>query len=324
MAEAEFSGRRDETSIRLTAAAVAGEIRQLPDGRSAAMRGGSTAGVSGTDRTFSDTGKATLPKLATFSAIAGGRAYWDHSENKVNYKKSGDRDFYLGRFTADATEAATECGVDLNCKGEWDYDLDLLRDPYTTAPVGTQALGGFLPPQRHGGALHLLLSATNEAQKVDTLGVDTFSKSSKAIIEFQFRVVNDGGAGTQDFSIGIANATHATDADSIANHLLFHLDGGATAVKAQSKDGTTTVTATDTTKTYTEGAEIGQRVEGWIDLRSPSDPQVYVNGVNVLPNSVFGLSAAANEFRLFAHLEKTASTDVYEVAIDRLVARLME
>lgn len=323
MPEFEAVGRRDENSVTLTAAALSGQVRQLPDGRAGVMRG-SVAGVSGTERSFTDTGKFTGTKDVTYAVLKGGRAYWDHSADKVSYKKVGDRDFYLGRFAASAALADTECTVDLNCKPEWDYDLDLLRDGYATAPIGTQALGGFLPPQRNGGALHLLLSATNEAQKVDALGVDTFSKSARPVIEGQFRVINDGGAGAQDFSIGVASATHATDADSIANHLLLHLDGGATAIKAQSKDGTTTVAATDTTKTYAEGAEIAQRKEFWLDLSDPADPQLYVDGVNVLPATVFGMSAAANELRLLAHLEKTATADVYEVAVDRLVARFQE
>lgn len=323
MAEGTSAGVRSQTSVTLTAAALVGQIRQLPDGRAAIMRG-SQAGVSATQRVFQDTDKITLAKDTTYALLDGGRAYWDHSANKVHYKKVGDRDFYLGRVIGAAALAAEECTVDLNCKGEFEDDLDLLRDGYATVPVGTQALGGFLPPQRNGGALHLLLSSTNEAQKVDALGVDTFSKSAKAVIEGQFRVINDGAAGAQDFSIGIASATHATDADSIAIHLLLHLDGGATAIKAQSKDGTTTVTATDTTKTYTEGAEIAQRKEFWIDLTDPADPQLYIDGVNVLPSSVFGMSAAASELRLFAHLEKTATTDVYEVAIDRLTARFKE
>lgn len=323
MPEFEYVGRRDESDITLSAAAPIGQVRQLPDSRAAVMRG-SVAGVSGTERSFSDTGKYTGEKDTTWAALRGGRAYWDHSANKVNYKKVGDRDFYLGRFAAAAALADDTCTVDLNCKTEWDYDLDLLRDGYATAPVGTQALGGFLPPQRNGGALHLLLSATNEAQKVDALGVDTFSKNAKAVIEGQFRVINDGASGSQNFSIGVASATHASDADSIPIHLLLHLDGNATAIKVQSKDGTTTVAATDTTKTYTEGAEIGQRKEFWIDFADPADPQIYIDGVNVLPASVFNVSAAASELRLIAHLEKAAGTDVYEIAIDRLVARFQE
>ncbi len=321
--EGTIAGSRSETTVTLSASAPLGQIRQLPDGRASIMRG-TQAGTSGTQRIFQDTGKIVLPKATTFALLDGGRAYWDHSANQVSYKKVGDRDFYLGRVIGDAAMADDACTVDVNCRPEWEYDLDLLRDGYTTAPVGTQALGGFLPPQRCGGALHLKLDTTNEAQKADALSVDTFSKSARAIIEIQWRVVNDGAGSAPDLSLGVASATHATDADSIPIHLLFHMDGNATAIKAQSKDGTTTVTATDTTKTYTEGSEIAQRKEAWIDLRSPADPQLYIDGVNVLPSSVFDISAAASELRLLAHLEKTAAADVYEVAIDRFVARFQE
>jgi predicted RecA/RadA family phage recombinase len=319
----EKTGTRGDTLVTLAASALAYTLRQLPDGRAAIMSG-ITAGSSGDSRSFTDNGKYVLPKDPTFAGLSGGRAYLDYSAGVVSFRKVGDRDYYLGRFVGDSAEADATCTVDLNCKGEFDYDLDLVRDPYATAPVGTQALGGFLPPARNGGALHLLLSATNEAQKADALSIDSFSKSARAIVEIRFRVPNDGATGAQDASLGIASATHATDADSIPIHLLVHLDGNVTAIKLQSKDGTTTVAATDTTKTYTEGSALANRVEVWFDLRDPTNVKCYVNGVRVLTGSTFKLDGAASELKLLAHLEKTASADVYEIAIDRLCARFQE
>lgn len=307
--------------VTLAAGADAGQVRQLADGMAAYLPG-VTAGSSGQTKQFQVTDQVVMPKSAGYALLDGGRAFWDHSTNVVSFRKVGDRDFYLGRVVGDAASGDTTCTVNLNADPA--YDLDLARDPYLTAPTGTQALGGFLPPQRNGGSLTFLLSSTNEAQKCDALGVDTFSKDANAIVEMAFRVVNDGAGSAPDFSLGIASGTHATDADSIANHLLVHLDGNATAIKLQCKDGTTTVTATDTTTTYTEGSALAQRKEVWFDLRNPADVQVYADGVLVLPATVFDLSAAANEFRLLAHLEKTAAADVYEVAVDWLRARFAE
>lgn len=305
----------------LAAAVSVGELHQLADGSAGALIGGNAL-ASGDRSTWSRSGQYTLPKSTGYVLLDGGRAYWDHSANVVTFRKVGDRDFYLGRIVGDAASADTTCAVNLNA--DPNYDLSLPRDPYTTVPVGTQALGGFLPPQRNGGTIHFTLTSTNEAQKVDALGVDTFSKNANAIVEMAFRVISDGAGTAVDASIGIASGTHATDADSIANYLFVHLDANATAINLQSKDGTTTVAATDTTLDYTEGSATANRVEVWFDLRNPADVQVYVDGVLALGSTVFDLSAAANEFRLLAHLEKTSSTDTYEIAIDWLRARFAE
>lgn len=321
MADASFVRNSDDIRLVAGAAVTVGELWQLPDGR-AGYYTSSTAATVDQSTKWRATGQVVVPKATGVKALKGGRAFWDHSANNATYKKVGDRDFYAGRWADDAAEADTTATINLNVDPP--YDIDLLRDPYATAPVGTQALGGFLPPQRNGGALHLLLSATNEAQKVDALSVDTFHKNANGIVELIFRVISDGSGSAADFSIGIASGTHATDADSIANHLLVHLDANDTDINLQSKDGTTTVASTDTTINYTEGAELGQRVEVWFDMRTPADVQCYVNGALVLGSTVFDLSAAANELRLLAHLEKTSSTDTYEIAVDRATVRLAE
>lgn len=322
MADAGFSKPASPIYQTAQGAVAVGEVRQLADGR-AGVFVGSTAATTGDSTGFRTDGIFVMPKAATFSALDGMPAYWDHSANAINYKRTGDRDFYVGRFYLDATQAATECSVNLNVPENL-WDVDLLRDAYLTVPTGTQALGGFLPPQRRGGSLTLLLSTTNEVQKADALGVDTFSKNANAIVRMIFRVVSDGAGAAPDFNIGIANDTHATDADSIANYLFVHLDGNSTNINLQSKDGTTTVAATDTTLDYTEGSALANRVEVWFDLRTPEDVQVYVNGVLALAATVFRLDAAANELRLLAHLEKTAAADVYEVAVDALQAKFSE
>lgn len=321
MTAGQFNASRLNNLITVGGATVVGALRQLPDGRAGVMVG-LTAAAAGDSRSFTDTGKYTFPKAAGYNLLAGGRAYFNYQAGTVGYKKVGDRDYYLGRVIGDAANAALACVVELN--DDPPYDLDLIRDPYLTAPIGTQALGGFGPPRRDGGALDLLISATNEAQKVDALGVDTFSKSARAIVEFAFRVLSDGAGTVVDVSLGVANATHATDADAITDQLFVHLDANSTAIKLQSKDGTTTVAATDTTLTYTEGSAIAQRVEVWFDLRDPTDVQCYVNGVLALPNTAFHLDGSANELRLLAHIEKTASTDAYELALDWMRARFQE
>lgn len=267
-------------------------------------------------------GRFNVVKTASVVFLKGCRVYWDHSANACTFRKVNDRDFYTGRAAEDATSASTFAAIDLNADPP--YDLDLLRDPYTTVAVGTQALGGFLPPARAGGALHFLLSATNEAQKVDALSVDGFAEEANAIIEFAFRVISDGAGTVVDVSMGIANATHATDADAITESVFIHLDANNTNINAESDDGTTEVAATDTTKDYSEGAAVANRVLIWLDMRDPADVQIYVDAVNVLPASVFDVDAGTGPWKLLVHVEKSAATDAYELAIDWMRAWFAE
>lgn len=319
---ATYSRAYDDARLTAQAAVSPGDVWQLPDGRCAVLDPAGAALTSGDRGQFKAAGQWTMPKASGVVLLDGGRAYWDRSAGNVTYKRSSDRDFYVGRVVGDAASADTTCAVNLNIDPP--YDLDLARDAYTTAPVGTQALGGFLPPQRDGGTLRLTLDSTNEAQKADSLSAESFALGARAVVEMAFRVISDGSGTNPDFNLGIASDTHATDADSIAQHLFVHLNGNAADIYLQSKDGTTTVSATDTTVNYTEGAAVANRVEVWFDLRNTADVQVYVNGALVLGSTVFDVSAAASEWKLLAHLEKTSSTDTYEVAVDWLRARTAE
>lgn len=314
---------RDANDMRVTvAAAVAvGECWQMKDGF-AAVYSSTTAATSGDRSQFKTSGQYAFTKAAGFVALDGGRAYWDHSANAVTWRKQSDRDFYLGTFVGDATSAATECVVNLNRKPR--ADIDLAKDGFQSVLVGTPAAGGFGYPVNLGGSLIFELTATSEAQKVDALSVDGFATGANAIVEAVVRVLSDGGAGSQDVSIGVASATHASDADSIAASVFVHLNGGDTNIYAESDDGTTEVAATDTTIDYTEGSDLASRFEVWLDFRDPADVQVYVNGSNVLPSSVFNVNAHAGTWFLLVHVEKASGTDVYKLAIDRLTARLSE
>src|SRR3990167_11215870 len=98
-----------------------GQVIQLPDGR-AAFYEGLNATSSGDDVPFSTSGKVTLPKTTSMVLLAGGRAYWDHSANAVHYKKTNDRDFYIGRVATDASSSDANCDVYLNSDPPYDID----------------------------------------------------------------------------------------------------------------------------------------------------------------------------------------------------------
>lgn len=314
---------RDDIRANAPAAMISGELHQLKDGR-AGFKKGLAAAASGDAVAYQTTGQVVLPKTASIVLLDGGRAYWDRSASAVHFKKVNDRDFYLGRIVGDAASADTTCTVNLNVDPQ--YDLDIMRQPVLSALAGTAAAGGFGYPVRLGDCHILELTATNEAQKVDLLSVDGFAIGANAIIEGQFRVISDGASTAVDFNIGVANGTHATDADAITESCFLHLDENVTTILAQStgSGSETDIAAVTTTKTYTEGSTVACRKEFWIDMRSEADIQIYIDGVLVLGSTVFDLSSSTGPLFLLAHVEKTSSTDTYKVAIDALRARFAE
>lgn len=317
----EASTYKDGCTVQYTTtlAVLAGDIVQLSDGRAAQIVSDAAAG---TTATATVEGIVLATKTTSMVLLNGGRAYWDASAGKIHYKKVNDRDFYVGRVTADAASADTTCYVALNV--DLRYDIDFHRDAFLSVPTGTQAVGGFGFPKILGGAQRLELTATSEAQCIDLLSVDRFAPGANPILEAIFRPVTNGSGAAVDFSLGFANGTSTTDADAITEHCLIHIDGADTKIYAQSKDGSTTVTATDTTTTITAGSAVANRVEVWMDARDPADIQIYVNGVLVLGSTVFNLGAAVGPLGLLAHLEKSTGTTVGSFEIDELRVRLME
>lgn len=305
MADASYVRSRDDVRVTAAAAVASGECWQLADGR-AAVYSGLNAAASGDRTNFTTTGQFTFTKTSGVVLLDGGRAYWDHSANAVTFRKVNDRDFYLGRIVGDAASSDTTCVVNINVNPP--YDIDMLRDGALSVATGTAAAGGFGLPAVYGGARGLSLTATNEAQCVDMLSVDRVAIAANPIAEFIVRLGANGSTNAVDISVGLANGTSTTDADAITEHVLFHIDGGALDISLQSKDGTTTVTATDTTIDATAGSAVANRFEFWIDCRNPADIQCYINGALVLGSTVFKLDAGTGPIGLLVHVEKTSST----------------
>lgn len=317
--EANYIQEGESLDFTPATAMVPGQVVQLPDGRAGVVNDAIAAAAKGS---VSVCGVYEIAKTTSMVILDGGRVYWDYSANAAYFKKVDDRDFYVGIAIGDAAATATTMRVAFNVAPV--YVSDLARDTYLTVPVGTQALGGFLPPQRNGGSLTLNITATSEAQKVDALALAGFATGANAIIEGAFRIPTAGSGSASDYNLGIATGTHATDADSITNYLFIHLDGASTNINAQSKDGTTTVASTDTTTDFVAGGALTNRVEFWMDTRDPTDVQIYVEGVLVLASTVFAIAAGTNTWYLLAHLEKTTGTETAVMAVDFLRARIQE
>lgn len=308
--------------MKANAAFATGEVIQLPDGRAGIVQNLNGDEAAASDIVaFQTEGVYTVTKTASIVITDGQPVYWDHSANSATFIQADDRDFFLGTAYGDAASADTTMKVNINAKPE--YTVDLFRDGFQTVLVGTAAAGAFGYPVPTGGGYVFELTATNEAQKVDALGVNGFDAAANWIVEGTFRVYDDGGSGAQDFSVGIASGTNATDFESVTSFVALHLDGNSTTINAESDDNSTDVAPTDTTKTYTMGTTRASRVHFVMDGRDPADIQIYINGVLVLGATTFTAGLTGTLYPI-VHLEKTVGTDTYKIAVDALKVRLMQ
>lgn len=315
MAEATYLRSDDLFNLRLAASAAAGQVIQLPTGEAAFLDLKTSVSSNNYTDQLRTRGKVTLAKATGAVLLSGQEVYWDHSADNVTYQKVNDRDFFVGVVTDDAPSSQNWVYVDLNKRQR--FDVDIARDAFLTTIVGTQGLNT-MGVFRRGGAHKLILSSTNEAQKVDILSVDGFAVGANTIVEAIFRPISVGAGTAPDFNIGVASGTHASDFESIAEFCSLRLNGNASDLFADSDDGTTDVGETDTTVNVTAGSAVANRVHALFDLRDPSDIQIYVNGALVLDATTFALDNATGPLFLIGHLEKTSAADTFEVDIDAL------
>lgn len=287
----------------------AGDVIQLRDGRagviSADVDSGKSIGVY-------ISGIFTMAKTTSMVMLIGSRLFWDHSANKVHLLHGNDRDFFVGCAQEDGASADTTIKVALNVRPQ--YSLSYQHGGFVSVPINT---AGFPFVHGTGEGVNLGFSATAEAQKVDALSLQGMAPAAIAIVDALICVNNGGDAAALDASIGIANGTHATDADSITESLFVHLDGASANIYLESDDGTTEVAATDSTVDYVAGTPF---LVQW-DLRDLSDIQVYINGVLALGSSVFKLNAATGPLKLLCHMEKTSDDTPGNISVGYLGAR---
>jgi len=293
-----------------TTAVTAGEVRQLPDGRAGFAPTAIAAGAKGA---LIVSGVVEVLKTATMVMLKGSRVFWDASANKAHLLQvAATTDFYLGIVTETAASAATTVKVDLNANPKYTIDLG---DGFWSVPVSTA--GNTQQVIGHKEGVSFVLDATSEAQKHDALSTLSIPVDTPCLVEAEICVNQALSTSDVDLNVGLANATHATTADDITESIFIHIDGGDLNINAESDDATTEVEATDTTKDFKVGTPF---LAQW-DLSDWKDPQLYINGVNVLPASVFNISAATGPMKLLAHIEKTAGTAVGNVTIRRLGLR---
>lgn len=313
MAEANTYSEGLRVDYTPVAAVSAGEVVHLADGRAAVATTAIAAGVKGS---VAVSGIYQVAKTSNVVLLDGMEIWWDASAGSATYWHGNDEDFILGTLVGDAASSDTTCYVNLN--GRCLPIIDIQRDGGATVPVLTAGTPYVIS---RGGSLALGFSATAEAQKVDWLSQRSFPIASDWIAEFVFAITTDADADVADLSLGVASGTHATDFESVAEFVVIHQDMGADAnVDVDSDDTSTDVGIQDSTIDRVVGTPIHVMLDG----RTPTDVQVYINGVLVLGSTVFTLAAATGPLKLVAHLEKTSNDSPGEVRIDKAIVRTMD
>lgn len=314
MAEAvRYQGSSDTLAWTPAAAAYSGEVVQLHDGRAAVLAADTAAGIEGA---VSADGVFDLTKTTSAIILDGAPVYWDHSANKAAYLPVNDKDFFVGTAVGDSVAAATTVRVALNKKPQNIIQLnESVFDSAAVLTAGTPIIRSI------GGGVKAAFSLTAEAQKLDLLSRRSFPVESNWIMEAIVNVVTNADADVGDLCIGIANGTHASDADSIAEACFVRLDMGADLnIDARSADGTTTVANTDTTIDFAVGTPFHVIIDG----RDSADIQIYINDALVLGSSVFKLNAATGPLKALFHLEKSSNDSPGEVDVHALTVRILE
>lgn len=321
MAEATLSKDANANAIDIVAPAAlaAGQVLQLADGR-AAVKAGLAAAAANDPATLQTAGQFIVAKTAGIVILDGGEVMWDHSANAAALPiYVTDKDFYLGRAVGDAASADTTMLVEINAPQDSAY-ITLQKSAFASVPVFTdghnQVAGMF------GGAFKAKFeAATAEAQKIDLISYQSFAKASNWILEAVINLVTTCDADVGDLSIGVANATHATDADSITESAFFHFDLGADLnVDCESDDGTTEVGATDSTIDIVAGTPMHLMLDG----RDPTNVKYYINGVEVLAATanLGNIALATGPLKALFHLEKSANDSPGDVDLLKMEVRL--
>jgi hypothetical protein len=317
MAEATLYKDANANAVDITAPAAlsAGQVLQLADGRAAFVAG--LAGAAADDpATLITAGQVTVAKTASIVILDGGEVMWDHSANSATIPVYGtSKDFYLGRAVGDAASADTTMVVELNAPKNSAY-ITLRDDSFASVHVRT---AGLTQQGMSGGSYNCIFSLTAEAQKFDLLSDKSFAIDANWIFEAVVNVITNADADVGDLNVGVANATHASDCDSITESCFAHFDMGADLnLDAESDDGTTEVAATDTTVDWAVGTPVHIAIDG----RTQTDIQIYVNGVNVLPATTFTLGAGTGPLKALFHLEKSSNDSPGAVRLSKMEVRL--
>lgn len=144
--------------------------------------------------------------------------------------------------------------------------------------------------------------------------------SKGGIAEFIIGVWDIGDAAAVDFDFGLASDDHATNFETIAEFVAFHLDGTDLSLKIHSDDGTTDTAAVDTTVDLVDDTFYAFR----IDYNDLSDVKFYYRALGaaawtrLLSGTTFDVSAATANWTPIVMAEKSSDDTTFDFRCDRI------
>lgn len=287
-------------------AVTAGDVVRLADGRVGVAATDIAAGALGTVYTA---GRFALNKPATHVVLEGTLLWWN-LEAKCVSLLPGAGMIRCGVAVADASATDTDVIVDLNVFPVAPIDL---LDGHVLTSVVNNGVATLFP----GGLVKLAFTTAAEAQKADLYGNDlSISATAGFIWDAILAIFNIGDSAAADINFGVASSTNASDFDSIQKYCAFHLDGNALDIKVQSKDGITTVAATDTTLDAVDDRYSLYQ----IDARDAANVKMYVDGVLIPAPTSIDFSNGGPLMPI-VHIEKTSDDSPGEVRVLMMRAR---
>ena len=284
-------------------ARTGGEVYQGLDGR-AHVKAGGNANTAGDNITSYVEGNYKLTSNTADAFLPGQEVWWDATNNEAVNQVNGD--FLVGICLVDSAASADTVWVGLNLPGA--YTVDMHADGYESVLVGAAT------STDRGGLIDLAIIVTSEAEKSDALSVGSFAVESGWIAEFEVDFAASSSS-ANDHNIGVANATHATSADTIAESIFVHVDGGANDIYVESDDGVIEVAATDTLKDKSAGTFVHVMIDG----RNSSDVVIYIDGVEVTV-ATHVMANATGPLKLLAHVEKTTGNSTGNTRVRKMRA----
>ncbi len=246
-------------------------------------------------------------------------------------------DIVNSNFIGFAMEAATGDGshievmrqVDItppvsNIDGDILLDDDFLGDYPAAATafdlgspwIKVETLGlGVIESAEANGVLKLVFDAVAEAATAALYQTaKSFDIDQAPIFECRLAIFDIGDDVALDINFGLADATHATDFDSVPVAAVFHLNGNDLSVFCESDDGTNETVATDTTIDLVDDTYANFR----IDVTDKADVKFYINGARVLAGTTFDISAYTGLLMPIVHVEKSSNNTTADVRVDRI------
>lgn len=302
-------------SVTAGATRTKGDVQQFPDGRAGVVLvdqvSGQPVGVSVKEGEVYD-----ITKTALLVFLVGQEVYWDHSANAATYWATDDKDFFVGTCVRDAAGTDSTVRVALNQRARCVFNAQDTGAAGAARTALVMTTAGSLQFNRSGGSSIVKFGLAAEAQKADVLSVRSVPIASKWIWSAVTTLIADADADVGDLSFGVADGTHASDADTITTSAFFHINmsGADLKIYGESDNAAAEVSATDTTKVWAAGTPVHLMIDG--RSGDGSGLKYYVNGIRVLSSTAFTVAGATGPLKALFHMEKSSNDSPGEVALD--------